>query len=70
MAAMGGTIRTSAHDREAMAPIMNVRPDRYIAPRKRACSGGTANGRMVAALEGVKKHHPPTRKARKPTAAK
>ena len=70
MAVMGGTIRTSAQVRDSSAPTMNVSPERYIAPRKRAWSGGTANGSTLVARAGKKKPHTPTDSARRPTAAK
>jgi hypothetical protein len=70
MAVIAGTSLTSVQRRATIAQSMMASPERYIAPIRRACSGGTANGRTSAAFAGLKYVGRPTVAARAPTARK
>ena len=49
---IGSTTRTSSQRLTRRQPIMNAAPDRYMAPRKRACNGGTGQGMAIATRAG------------------
>ena len=67
---MGATTRTVGQEPASKAPAMNVAPEKYIAARKRACSGGTSHGSAQSTAPGTSQPQAATQSASAPTAAK